>query len=257
MTNGRLSQFLDPSSTLSSSALTCRGQQVRDSVVSHHTLREQRIHKECPPGTGIGKPPGKRRSPSLSVTPDRFLSPPRRGAEAQTSAKPLASERRRVRESGFSSSARSFDFCPTRLSDGDYARTHYVTRIRITQSIRTSSRWKRMRGALDRRPSRESSIAATKRERTRPLVFIRVLPRAPLSCSLALLSLSHARRIPPSPSPADERTYGRQDTRGRSAGSSSSANSRGVQWTVPLLSSPFNSLDGSWTCEKQSGVLVI
>lgn len=40
--------------------------------------------------------------------------------------------------------------------------------------------------ALDRRPSRGSSIAATKRERTRPLVFIRVLcPTVSLSVSLS------------------------------------------------------------------------
>lgn len=61
------------------------------------------------------------------------------------------------------------------------------------------------RGALDQQPSRGSGIAATKRERTRPLVFIRV-PHY----RLARLSLSFAAHPPPS---HDERVYKRIHTR--------------------------------------------
>lgn len=60
------------------------------------------------------------------------------------------------------------------------------------------------RGALDQQPSRGSGIAATKRERTRPLVFIRV-PHY----RLARLSLSLSRRIP---HPKSRRTRVQEDT---------------------------------------------
>jgi len=58
---------------------------------------------------------------------------------------------------------------------------------RIKRAEQSDATTERDRGALDQRPSRGSSIAATKRGRTRPLVFIRVPPG---------MSLSLSRRIP-------------------------------------------------------------
>lgn len=65
------------------------------------------------------------------------------------------------------------------------------------------------RGALDQQPSRESDIAATKREGTRPLVFIRGTASCPPRTTVSLFRGA-------SPTPNSRRTRVREDTHERS-----------------------------------------
>jgi len=97
-----------------------------------------------------------------------------------------------------------------------------VGKTRATASDGTTER---DRGALDRRPSRGSSIAATKRGRTRPLVFIRVPPGMTVSLSFA----AH-----PPPRDRDERVHGQEDTHKRSRRSCSSPRAAGPEKARPL-----------------------
>lgn len=106
-------------------------------------------------------------------------------------------------------------FSPLRLAlvIKQHARTH-ARNTRRKRTEYTGERRTRLasvnRGALDRRPLRESGIAATKRERTRPLVFIRV-PHWPPRTTVSLFRGA-------SPTPGyDERVHERIRTRsGRS-----------------------------------------
>jgi len=104
---------------------------------------------------------------------------------------------RRGRAKKSRSSSRLFfpPFDSLSLSNSTHARTHvrYATHESV-QNIRESVgrdllAW--IECALDRRPPRESSFAVTKRERTRPLVFIRVPHCPPRHDRLSL-----SRRIP-------------------------------------------------------------
>lgn len=121
----------------------------------------------------------------------------------------LISEHRRLEHrDGAGRKSRSFSrpfFSSPRLAlvIGRTASTHARTYATHTHAIHvesvteyTGERRTRLasvdRGALDQQPSRGSGIAATKRERMRPLVFIRV-PHY----HLARLSLSFAAHPPP------------------------------------------------------------
>jgi len=100
--------------------------------------------------------------------------------------------------------------------------TYANTRARVrTSKARERKRRTRLKrhDDFDQRPSRGSSIAATKRVRTRPLVFIRVLPAWCLVLTVRLsLSLSPPPPLSFAPHPPpqcrDEHAYvrGREDT---------------------------------------------